>query len=52
MKDYVVAMETGRISNRPIIRGEKSMSPINVGIVKKWEETDISEKESRRIDTI
>lgn len=33
MKDYGITMETGRVSNRPIIR-KKSISPINTGIVK------------------
>lgn len=33
MKDYGITMETGSVSNRPIIR-KKSISLINIGIVK------------------
>lgn len=40
MKGYIITMEIGSVSNRPII-GEKNMSPINIGIAKKEEETKI-----------
>lgn len=51
MKDYVVTMEIGKVSQRPIIR-KKNMSPINIGIPKKWEATSISQKLRGRIGKI